>query len=327
MRRNLLGGDDQFKRILKENRVVQRAAPLGRTSVTNGYTEFNGNESIVVNGSQKVTGWLIVTGTLKVIGTFLLEGITTITGLLNVNGPWKLAGNGDIAGNVSQTGTYSVASGGSIIVLGSVPMTIGTTIYGSGIVFGNNSVLSTSAGGMFMQDSTSAQVFVGGGLAQMRSGTGGRFLIVSASGTAVTGPFSTSGLASLASLAVTGAKSFRMPHPLKEGHDIQHGSTESPISGTEYTGEGKFDSAGRCVVELPDYFEALNKPRNRSVQLTPIGRPYEVGSERIVDGKFTVYGEPEREFFWVAKAERFGGDFDVEPETGSGALDDPAVGE
>jgi hypothetical protein len=126
MRRNRLHSTDKFERVLKENRVVQRAAPLGRTSVTNGHTEFNGNESLIVNGSQKVNGWLIVTGTLRLIGSLLMEGFMTITGnvtatgVFNQNGPWNLAGTGGITGNVSstgnwtQTGSYTVNGNGQI---------------------------------------------------------------------------------------------------------------------------------------------------------------------------------------------------------------------
>jgi hypothetical protein len=109
-----------------------------------------------------------------------------------------------------------------------------------------------------------------------------------------------------------------MDHPVKPGHWIQHGSTESPTSGTEYWGKDTFDSSGECVVALPDYFEALNKPENRIVHMTPIGRPFPFGAEEIEDGKFIAYGEPGRRFTWSVKAERFGGDFEVEPKKAEG---------
>jgi hypothetical protein len=308
------------------------------TSMESGRFRVGGTAVLLVDSQ----GGLVVAGRLNGDGTFTWTGPATFDGDVKITETLDVSATTTLRGALSLLADLVVSAGGKItvggvtidptaggrlVVDGGVPMTIGTTIFGSGIAFANGSVFSTTGGGMFMQDSATAQVFVGGGLAQMRSGTGGRFLIVSPSGTAVTGPFSTSGLATLASLAVSGSKSFRMPHPLKAGYDIQHGSTESPISGTEYTGEGTFDSAGECVVQLPEYFEALNKPRNRTVQLTPIGRPFQVGSERIVDGRFTAYGDSGRSFFWTAKAERFGGDFDVEPETGSGALDDTAVSE
>ena len=93
---------------------------------------------------------------------------------------------------------------------------------------------------------------------------------------------------------------------------LMHASTESPISGTEYTGTGTFATNGQCFVQLPDYFEALNKLTNRTVQITPIGTPFQVGSEEITAGSFTVYGTAGRKFFWLAKAERFNADFLVE---------------
>jgi hypothetical protein len=111
---------------------------------------------------------------------------------------------------------------------------------------------------------------------------------------------------------VDGAKSFLMDHPVKPGWNIQHGCTESPVSSTEYWGRDTFDDSGECVVELPDYFEALNKERNRATMVFAVGRPFMVGSDDIADGRFVAYGEPGREFRWLVKAERFGGDFETE---------------
>ncbi|GAB6938366.1 hypothetical protein ACQP60_04160 [Isoptericola variabilis] len=117
------------------------------------------------------------------------------------------------------------------------------------------------------------------------------------------------------SLNVDGAKQFRTRHPLREGYDLAHASTESPVSGVEYWGEGVIGADGTAAVALPYYFEALVKPTGRAVLVSPIGPPSPLGADRVVDGTFTVHGEPGAEFSWLVKGERFGGDFDVEPVT------------
>jgi len=89
MRINRLGDGGHFERILKENRIIQRAAPLASSSVTTGRIRIVGNEALIVEGSQKVTGWLIVTGTLKLVGSLLMEGQSIFSGgvrLQNLNG-------------------------------------------------------------------------------------------------------------------------------------------------------------------------------------------------------------------------------------------------
>ena len=117
MQRDILGRNAEKDQGIR-TRNLATATPLKRTSVTDGHTEFNGNESLLVKGSQKVSGWLIVTGTLKVVGAFLLEGITTISGALSITGPntsitgpFHVSGNTDISGNVEITGPSTTITG------------------------------------------------------------------------------------------------------------------------------------------------------------------------------------------------------------------------
>lgn len=125
MRRNRLHSTDNFERVLRESRIVQRAAPLGRTSVTNGRTEFNGNESLIVNGSQKVSGWLIVTGTLKGVGTLLWEGAMQLVGPVLVTGAARFLNTMSIEGVTTLLNNLVVKAAGKIIIEGSTSMVIG----------------------------------------------------------------------------------------------------------------------------------------------------------------------------------------------------------
>jgi hypothetical protein len=78
-------------------------------------------------------------------------------------------------------------------------------------------------------------------------------------------------------LAVTGtltkgAGSFKIDHPLDPEHKyLSHSFVESPDMMNVYNGNVTLDANGRATVELPEYFEALN--RDFRYQLTAIGAP------------------------------------------------------
>ncbi len=114
------------------------------------------------------------------------------------------------------------------------------------------------------------------------------------------------------------AKNFRIAHPTKPDMDLVHGCTESHVHGIEYWGVGTIDETGQVEVDLPEYFEALAKERNRSVIITCIDQPTPIAASAISDGAFTVAGEPGQKFSWLVKAERGGYDFEVEQLTADG---------
>jgi len=100
-------------------------------------------------------------------------------------------------------------------------------------------------------------------------------------------------------LQVTGSfaatsKSFRIPHPTKENHDLVYGSLEGPEHGVYVRGK----SSG--VVELPDYWGALVDENTITVQLTPIGN-HMSWVEKIEDNKILIGGG---EAFYFVQAMR-----------------------
>jgi len=69
-----------------------------------------------------------------------------------------------------------------------------------------------------------------------------------------------------------GTKSFKIDHPLDpENKYLMHSCVESPDMMNVYNGNIVLDGNGEAWVELPDWFEALN--RDFCYQLTSVGRP------------------------------------------------------
>jgi hypothetical protein len=113
-------------------------------------------------------------------------------------------------------------------------------------------------------------------------------------------------------LQVSGSKNFVMDHPTREGWELLHGATESPISGVQYWGCSEVGPDGTALVALPEYFTALVKPDSACVAVN--GNGAIVGWGGIIDNSFTVTGPAGTSFTWEVKAERIGADFPIERE-------------
>ena len=90
---------------------------------------------------------------------------------------------------------------------------------------------------------------------------------------------------------VTGAKNFIMDHPLDPANKtLQHSCLEGPEVLNVYSGSITLDEDGTAIVNLPDYFEAINK--DYRYQLTAIGgaAPSLHIAEEIVDNTFKIGG-------------------------------------
>jgi len=88
-----------------------------------------------------------------------------------------------------------------------------------------------------------------------------------------------------------GGGSFKIDHPLDpENKYLSHSFVESPDMMNIYNGNVILDDDGMAVVELPDWFSALNK--DFRYQLTPIGAPGPglFISEKIQDNQFQIAG-------------------------------------
>lgn len=268
-------------------------ATMQNTSISRAdFTVREGGRVIVENGG------LYVTGIANVSGRFEGDGVLDWSGTAYFRGPTGVQGNFAVSGPANISGTLTVT--GATSLNGDVTLNNDLTLGTSGQITAGTVRINRfgSYGGQIV--STGSVLYLSAGSSII---VGAEYLS--------TNKIEATDLKCF-TLETLGSKNFRMPHPTKENQWLRHGATESPISGTEYTGRATIGSDGSAEVELPEYFEALNKPENRTVQVTPVGRPFPVGADEVREGKVTVYGEPGRDVFWLVKAERFGGDFPLE---------------
>jgi hypothetical protein len=105
-------------------------------------------------------------------------------------------------------------------------------------------------------------------------------LVASSSGVSITG-----------TLSATGTKNFRIDHPLDPANKyLTHAAIESSEVLNLYSGNATLDASGEALVQLPDWFEAVNK--DFRYQLTPIGAPGRdlYVAEEISGGHFKIAG-------------------------------------
>ncbi|HET7499525.1 MAG TPA: hypothetical protein VFK02_00925, partial [Kofleriaceae bacterium] len=113
-------------------------------------------------------------------------------------------------------------------------------------------------------------------------------------------------------IATTGIKQFQIDHPLDPEHKtLAHAALEGPEAGVYYRGEGQL-AAGRAVVALPAYFEALTRKEGRTVMITPRCEGDDpispLAATAITEGRFLVRAitpdNPSQRFYWEVKAVR-----------------------
>ena len=106
-----------------------------------------------------------------------------------------------------------------------------------------------------------------------------------------------------------GGGSFLIDHPLDpENKVLRHSFVESPDMMNIYKGRGKLEN-GEVVIELPEYFDALNHPEGREINLTCVNGWTPLYLEgKIKNNKFTIKttneGNKSQEFSWIIYAVR-----------------------
>ena len=94
-----------------------------------------------------------------------------------------------------------------------------------------------------------------------------------------------------------GGGSFQIDHPLDPlDKYLFHSFVESPDMLNIYNGEAVLDASGRAQIELPLYFEVLN--RNPRIQLTGVGSSDVYVVQEVTGNRFTIGGKPGVKVFW-----------------------------
>lgn len=225
----------------------------------------NGNSTGVVgNGNTGMVGNGTGGGSLGMSGTgfFGVKGTATAgdfgVGVFGVSdsGTNAVGVRGDSASGTGVAGLSASTNG--IGVVGLSTSDSGTGVSGSGHfgVFGNSTGNSSSGAGVFGLSTNAARPAVVG--------------INTVPGVGFAGIFS--GNVFVGGIFAASVKAFKIDHPLDPGRKyLSHSSVESPDMKNVYDGVVTLQADGQAWVELPAYFEALNK--DFRYQLTSIGAP------------------------------------------------------
>jgi hypothetical protein len=112
------------------------------------------------------------------------------------------------------------------------------------------------------------------------------------------------------SFAATGTKSFQIDHPLfPETHYLNHFCTEGPDPMNAYSGNVVTDAKGYATIQLPDYFESINRDFRYQLTVVDDGERDDFVLVKVVrkirNNQFTIRtSAPHVEVSWEVKAIR-----------------------
>jgi hypothetical protein len=280
----------------------------GRSSSTSGVGVFG--EATATSGSvYGVQGRSSSTSGVGVFG----EATATSGSVYGVQGRASSTSGVGVFGEATATSgnTYGIvgraSSTSGVGVLGEATATTGNT-YGG--LFQNPS--SSGAGVYGYAQATTGTNFGVVGRSESPSGRGVVGVAEASTGTnyGVLGRTNSSangwGVYAGGRLGASGTKSFQIDHPLRpETHFLNHFCIEAPEPYNLYRGTVTLDANGEAWVQLPDYFEAIN--RDASYHLTPIGAamPNLHVAVEIQGNRFKIAGgAPFKKVSWEVKSVR-----------------------
>ncbi len=239
------------------------AGPITATSSSSGGTgvyanagSSGGSNGVIAIGATGVAGYTTVNSSIALFGN---AGSST-----GSNGVVGYGATG-VAGNSTITGSYGTYGSGSTGVWGSSTGTgANVGVYGTGATGGTGVYGVGDAWGVLGQSSSASGS--GGGFGN--SSTGDALFTYNQSGGFAAffdGDVDVDGNLSKA------AGSFKIDHPLDPANKyLYHSFVESPDMMNIYNGNATTDALGSAVVQLPEWFETLN--RDFRYQLTVIGQ-------------------------------------------------------
>jgi hypothetical protein len=303
------------------NRINFEVTPNGATftgKVTSGF----GSAKAVLTDAVHLgrPGVQIVTGSSYYSEPFIVSFSAADPspgnrGALYASAAWTSSGANPGRLIMGADGSWSIGGTGGYV--GTMGTTMGLLLRGDDtsnapeLQLGDNVFLKTAGsygGTPTMQLSGNGEAMLratGGQPAWLQANGGQNYLRVQPSGNLILHrsqiwfEMTDSGTAINGGLQVYGTKNFVMKHPTREGMELLHGATESPVSGVEYWGHGVVGADGTDVIELPEYFEALVKPDGREAYIA--GRGAVLDWSDVIDGKVSVYGNTGTKYSWLVK--------------------------
>jgi len=106
-------------------------------------------------------------------------------------------------------------------------------------------------------------------------------------------------------VVVDTSKTFIINHPVHKDKYLIHACLEGPEAGVYYRGKGKIkENKKETIISLPEYVDTFVS--DFTVHLSSIGQIacQNLSASSVKDGKFTVYGEEESEFYWMVYGKR-----------------------
>jgi hypothetical protein len=254
----------------------------GRASSTSGVGVFG--EATATSGSTR--GILGRSSSSSGVGVF---GEATATS----GNTYGLVGRASSTSGVGVLGEATATSGNTYGGLFQNPSSSGIGVYGYA-----QATTGTNFGVVGRSESPSGRGVVG--VAEASTGT--NYGVLGRTNSSANGW----GVYANGRLGASGTKSFQIDHPLRpETHFLNHFCIEAPEPYNLYRGTVTLDAQGEAWVQLPDYFEAIN--RDASYHLTPIGAamPNLHVAVEIQGNRFKIAGgAPFKKVSWEVKAVR-----------------------
>ena len=275
---------------------------LGTSSGENGVegiTTANGNSGVFGNDESSGGGYGLYGNSTNGNG---VQGVSHANGKSGVVGEDQSSGggNGVYASSTNGTGVSGNSTGG-YGVYGSSTGEDAIHGYTTANHRGGVSGIDASSGGgygVYGSSDNGSGVFgitnaVGLGLAGVYAyGNGDSIGLYAYNGpSSDTNTLIVDGSAAVTGVINKGGGSFKIDHPLDPaGKYLYHSFVESPDMMNVYNGTVTLNADGKATVELPDWFEVLN--RDYRYQLTAIGSPApELHiSREVKDGTFSIGG-------------------------------------
>jgi hypothetical protein len=198
---------------------------------------------------------------------------------------------------VGGTGSATIGGGSGLLALGgtggsNTPGGVGLVGFGGSASSGSGGTGGSLIGGVGTAGNGGDGAFAVGALGVGTGKKGGRGIIAIPGGGAggaipgLAGEFL--GDVEITGNLAKGGGSFKIDHPLDpENKYLYHSFVESPDMKNIYDGNVTTDADGEAVVEMPDYFEALN--RDFRYQLTVIGTfAQAIVAEKLKGNQFRI---------------------------------------